>query len=672
MPLQIITEFVDPAHGGLDRVIPLSVLKRAQGFAIFSVARIGFLMSARAGSGVVIARLPDNSWSAPSALGLGGLGGGFNAGLDVTDVVVVLNSKSAVRSFMSTGSLQFGGNLGVAIGPLGRSAEASGAVSSQGKVAAMFSYSKSKGLYGGISLEGTVLVERSDANIKAYQRPCSSKSILSGSVDVPSWAGPLISTIEKFTVSGEVRAGMDGDLGMRGARNDEDDDNWYEDYGSGSGARRGEIDALDREFQASSLGNGNRRRTEDYANRRTGEYAFGSSQGGNLTNSPTKERKGFFGSTSSRVGTDYSGADPRDQDAFSVPSSSPGRNRSSSLLEDGGSYAYSGVRERKAAPVPASRSPTTRSNVLMRNQRGGTGLDGAQFPTHFGRNQDDDDDDIFGDGHAVSSDTTPRYAPNHSPTVGDYGGSTYNPPYVPRKKPTKQATWTSTDSMDSERDEITGARGLRSSSTAYSRSAAGSKLLNQENARRNGMDSLDAELQRTSGDHFAGADANRRDVGAGWRSDYGLPREDEVTDKPQRPQYQKRSSSTRDIWNRVRGNSRTTPPPNMTAETSSPRHYRSSSSRSPSPDLLGSSPPTTASGSASGGNNFQAAESQVIASFDFEAQQPDDISFKRGDVIDVIKRTNNREDWWMGRNASSTAKRGATVGTFPANFTTDV
>jgi lipid-binding SYLF domain-containing protein len=136
---------------GLDRIIPLTVLRRAKGFAIFSIFRLGFLLTARAGSGVVIAKLPDGTWSAPSALGIGGIGGGFSAGAEVTDFIVVLNSRSAVRSFMATGSLQLGGNLSVAVGPVGRSAEASGALNSSGKVAAMFSYSKSQGLFGGES-----------------------------------------------------------------------------------------------------------------------------------------------------------------------------------------------------------------------------------------------------------------------------------------------------------------------------------------------------------------------------------------------------------------------------------------------------------------------------------------------------------------------------------------
>ncbi|THH00728.1 hypothetical protein EW026_g1855 [Hermanssonia centrifuga] len=135
---KIFNSFVDGGNNGLDGVVPRSVLENAKGFAIFTVFKAGFLFSARAGSGIVIARLPDGTWSAPSAIGTAGLGVGGQAGAEMTDFLVVLNSRSAVQSFMAAGSLTLGGNLSIAIGPLGRNGEASGALNTSGKVAAMF------------------------------------------------------------------------------------------------------------------------------------------------------------------------------------------------------------------------------------------------------------------------------------------------------------------------------------------------------------------------------------------------------------------------------------------------------------------------------------------------------------------------------------------------------
>ncbi|KAA1472993.1 DUF500-domain-containing protein [Dentipellis sp. KUC8613] len=195
----IFKSFVDSSNNGLDGVIPRSVLENARGFAIFSIFKAGFLFSARAGSGVVIARTGDGSWSAPSAIGIAGVGFGGQAGAEMTDFLVVLNSHAAVRSFMAAGSLTLGGNMSLAVGPLGRNGEASGALNTSGKMAAMFSYSKTRGLFGGVSLEGSAIVERQDANALAYHSDVSARQLLSGSIDIPEWAQPLIRTLENCT-----------------------------------------------------------------------------------------------------------------------------------------------------------------------------------------------------------------------------------------------------------------------------------------------------------------------------------------------------------------------------------------------------------------------------------------------------------------------------------------
>ncbi|KAG2109626.1 uncharacterized protein F5147DRAFT_691601 [Suillus discolor] len=196
---KIFSSFVDNKNNGLDGVIPRSVLENAKGFAIFTVFKAGFLFSARAGTGIVIAKLDDGSWSAPSAIGSGGIGVGGQLGAEMTDFLIILNSTSAVRSFMSAGNLTLGGNMSVAVGPLGRNGEAIGSVNSSGKVAAMYSYSKTRGLFGGVSIEGSVIVERQDANTLAYKQDVSAKMLLSGAVPCPEWASPLVKTLESCT-----------------------------------------------------------------------------------------------------------------------------------------------------------------------------------------------------------------------------------------------------------------------------------------------------------------------------------------------------------------------------------------------------------------------------------------------------------------------------------------
>ncbi|KAI9318679.1 hypothetical protein BX666DRAFT_2096634 [Dichotomocladium elegans] len=201
---RILNSFINPGHG-LDTVIPPGILANAKGLAIYSVLKAGFLFSGRAGSGLVIARLPDGSWSAPSAIVTGGMGFGGQVGAELTDFVMVLNTTAAVKTFMHHGSITLGGNISVAAGPVGRNAEASGTASIKG-VAAVFSYSKTRGLFAGVSVEGSVIIERFDANTKMYGRKVSTRELLTGGVPPPAQADPLYRALDS-----KFHGGRNGD-----------------------------------------------------------------------------------------------------------------------------------------------------------------------------------------------------------------------------------------------------------------------------------------------------------------------------------------------------------------------------------------------------------------------------------------------------------------------------
>lgn len=123
---------------------------------------------------------------------------------------MILNTKDAVKTFAALGSVQLGGNLSIAAGPIGRSAEASGTASHRG-VSAVFSYSKTKGLFAGVSLEGSVLIERRDANAKFYRRECTAKHILNGSIPPPPGVEPLHRVLESRVFAG-IGGGKGGDM----------------------------------------------------------------------------------------------------------------------------------------------------------------------------------------------------------------------------------------------------------------------------------------------------------------------------------------------------------------------------------------------------------------------------------------------------------------------------
>ncbi|MBW0511757.1 hypothetical protein O181_051472 [Austropuccinia psidii MF-1] len=173
--------------------IPKAILKNAHGLAIFTILKVGFVWSGKAGSGIVIARLADGSWSAPSCIATGGVGFGLQIGADFSEFVVVLNSEEAVRAFATTGNMTIGGNFSAAVGPIGTGAAVNASLLHP---APLFTYSKNKGLFAGISLEGTALIERKDTNEAFYGQRIPSLDILLGRVPPPEAASALYEVIE--------------------------------------------------------------------------------------------------------------------------------------------------------------------------------------------------------------------------------------------------------------------------------------------------------------------------------------------------------------------------------------------------------------------------------------------------------------------------------------------
>ena len=168
-----------------EKAIPRDVLRGAKGLAILSVVKAGFIFSAKGGQGVVIARTP-RGWSGPSFIATGGGGWGLQVGAQVTDFVIVLNTDAAVQAFSRGGNVTLGVDLSAAAGPVGRTA--SGAVL---PTAAVYTYSRSKGLFVGVSLEGAVIGTQRQSNFHYYGKPVRADSILSGLTKPPPGAAAL-------------------------------------------------------------------------------------------------------------------------------------------------------------------------------------------------------------------------------------------------------------------------------------------------------------------------------------------------------------------------------------------------------------------------------------------------------------------------------------------------
>ncbi|CAH0479229.1 unnamed protein product [Peronospora belbahrii] len=175
--------------------IPLPLLTHAMGIAFLTVIKVGFVFTGRMGTGLVVARLPDGRWSAPSAIGTAGVGWGLQIGGEITDCVIILNTQRAVEAFCTSGQVNLGAELGISAGPVGRVASGALEASASMDVAPCYSYSHSKGLYAGISLEGSVILSRPDINRSFYGKTMPVSDLLGGVEPPPIAAAPLYNAI---------------------------------------------------------------------------------------------------------------------------------------------------------------------------------------------------------------------------------------------------------------------------------------------------------------------------------------------------------------------------------------------------------------------------------------------------------------------------------------------
>jgi lipid-binding SYLF domain-containing protein len=175
-----------------EREIPRRILSDARGLAIVRVLKIGFGVSGKGGQGVVVARTA-HGWSGPSFIGLGGAGWGLQIGAELSDFVFVLNNDAAIRAFSRDGNVKIGADVSAAAGPVGRDLQAGVT-----PTAAVYTYSRSKGLFAGVSLEGAIIGTQKTANARYYGRAVSARSILSGRVTPPNAAQRLLGILSRY------------------------------------------------------------------------------------------------------------------------------------------------------------------------------------------------------------------------------------------------------------------------------------------------------------------------------------------------------------------------------------------------------------------------------------------------------------------------------------------
>lgn len=175
--------------------IPEQVIKNAKGLAIFTTMRTGLWLSGSGGSGVLLARVPETGeWSPPSGIMLHTAGVGFLAGVDIYDCVVIINTYEALDAFKKV-RCTLGGEVSVAAGPVGMGGVLESEVHK--RQAPIWTYMKSKGLYAGVAVDGTIIIERTDENERFYGERISVHDILAGKARHPPQSiNTLIQTIK--------------------------------------------------------------------------------------------------------------------------------------------------------------------------------------------------------------------------------------------------------------------------------------------------------------------------------------------------------------------------------------------------------------------------------------------------------------------------------------------
>ncbi|KAF8409116.1 hypothetical protein HHK36_005189 [Tetracentron sinense] len=174
-----------------EKSIPDAVLRQAKGLAIITVVKVGMMVTYNIGTGLVVARREDGSWSPPSAISSFGVGWGAQAGGELTDFIIVLRTNDAVKTFSGNMHFSIGAGLSAAVGIVGRAVEAD-LRAGNGGYAACYTYSCSKGVFVGCSLEGSVVTTRSLENSRFYGcQSINASDILLGSLPRPPAAAIL-------------------------------------------------------------------------------------------------------------------------------------------------------------------------------------------------------------------------------------------------------------------------------------------------------------------------------------------------------------------------------------------------------------------------------------------------------------------------------------------------
>jgi lipid-binding SYLF domain-containing protein len=178
--LLMATQVLEEIRASRDQFIPDRLLDRAYGIVVVpSVTKVAFIAGGRWGKGALVVRDKNGNFTSPIFINLAGASIGWQWGGQSTDIVLVFTTRKGIEG-ITGGKLTLGADASVAAGPVGRSASAA---TDQNFAAEVYSYSRTRGLFAGIALDGTSISVDSKANAAYYHKPgVMASEIINGTV----------------------------------------------------------------------------------------------------------------------------------------------------------------------------------------------------------------------------------------------------------------------------------------------------------------------------------------------------------------------------------------------------------------------------------------------------------------------------------------------------------
>lgn len=190
-----------------DKSIPEELLAKCKAIAIYpSVLKAGFIFGGRFGKGVVLKKDErSGKWGPVAFSTIGGGSWGLQIGGSATDLILVIMNERGLSGLLSN-NFTLGGDAAVAAGPIGRNSEAATDLSLR---AGIISYSRSRGLFAGMALDGAVMTQDNNSNSAYYGKPITSRDILLGNaVEIQKSSKDLVQALNEYSGRWAKRIGM--------------------------------------------------------------------------------------------------------------------------------------------------------------------------------------------------------------------------------------------------------------------------------------------------------------------------------------------------------------------------------------------------------------------------------------------------------------------------------